>query len=384
MATTTGIRAAVALLCLTVARADVTYQQVSDDKCSCYLTNGTNGGYYSSHKFYDFRSLSQYAGISKSISTAHGNADAGATSDFFSSDKFTSAWEIQNWNNSARLNSGQVDATILFVNSPNNIYIEKNADPIPASQTYMTMRTARFDKFQSGCEIESKLFDYHYLSIRMFARTVGSPGAITAMFTYKGAEDITAVQESDLEIRTMDPPQFVQYTNQPAYLPSGSNIPQATRNVTLPRGLTYRDWAVWRLDWTPTTTMHYVNGEQVASLAFQNPRDPLQVFFNSWSDGGSWSGVMEVGDQAFMQIQWIEIVYNENSANATQGGSAAGSTGRIDDGSQCGSVCSIDDTPVVGTAVLIKSSARSLRDRGNCRTAMAYLTAVGAIVTMYM
>lgn len=360
-------RAIVALLYVSLASAQVTYQQVSDDKCNCYLTNGTDASYYSKHKFYDFRSLSQYAGVPKAITTVQGNAASDVTSDFFNSDGFTKAWEIQNWNNSVRLKSGQVDATVLFVNSPNNIFIERNKDPKPASDTYMTMRTARSAGFQSGAEIESKIMDYHYLSVRMFARTVGSPGAITAMFTYKGAEKITDVQESDLEIRTMDPPQSVQYTNQPAYTPGGGSIPQATRNITLPRGLTYRDWAVWRLDWTPTTTTHTVNGEQVASLAFQNPRDPLQVFFNSWSDGGSWSGVMEVGDEAFLQIQWIELVYNER-------GDALASRATNGD-PQCRNVCSIDESPTVGAAVLIKSSAWSVQSGVLHKTALAVVSA---------
>ncbi|KAJ1335322.1 endo-1,3-1,4-beta-glycanase ExoK [Microdochium nivale] len=372
MGVTLALRAGVALLGVSLVHAQATYQQVSDDKCNCYLTNGTDANYFSAHKFYDFRRLSQYAGVPKSLTSVQGNADADVTSDFFRSNGFTSAWEIQNWNNSARLNSGEVDATVLFVNSPNNIFIESNKDPKPASETYMTMRTARVGDFQTGAEIESKIADYHYLSVRMFARTVGSPGAITAMFTYKGAEQITGVQESDLEIRTMDPPQFVQYTNQPAYTPGGGGIPEATRNITMPRGLTYRDWAVWRLDWTPTTTTHFVNGEQVSSIAFQNPRDPLQVFFNSWSDGGSWSGVMKRGDEAFLQIQWIELVYNK-------AGDALASRATNGD-PQCGNVCSIDESSTVGAAVLIKSSGRSVQDGVLHKMVMATVSAIAVVI----
>ena len=42
--------------------------------------------------------------------------------------------------------------------------------------------------------------------------------------------------------------------------------------------------------WTPGSSDWYVNGEQVASIQFQAPVDPALILFNSWSNGGEWSG----------------------------------------------------------------------------------------------
>ncbi|RYP03469.1 hypothetical protein DL765_010483 [Monosporascus sp. GIB2] len=335
---------------------DASPQVVNDDQCQCYLTNGTNAQYFTKHKFFDFRSLSQYAGVPGIIQDAWDSSNADATSDYFLSDEWTDNWTTQNWNNSEQLDSGSIDASYLLVNSPNNIYIEANRDENAASDTYMTMRTSRLQRFQTAAEFESVATGLHYVSVRMFARTRGDPGAVTAMFTYRGAEKLADVQESDLEIRTMDPLETVQYTNQPSYTVDGDEIPEATRNVTLPRGLQWTDWAVYRMDWTPTTTTHYVDGEQVAAIEFQNPRDPSQIFFNCWGDGGSWSGVMRRGHEAFLQIQWIDMVYNQTTKNTARSDGDAPEQFDVlaeRDAGACSRVCSIDQTDKVGTTVLI-------------------------------
>ncbi|RYO76729.1 hypothetical protein DL762_002740 [Monosporascus cannonballus] len=335
---------------------DASPQVVNDDQCQCYFTNGTNAQYFTKHKFFDFRSLSEYAGVPGIIQDAWDSSHAHATSDYFLSDEWTDNWTTQSWNNSELLDSGSNDASYLLVNSPNNIYIEANRAEDAASDTYLTMRTSRLQRFQTAAEFESVATGLHYVSVRMFARTRGAPGAVTAMFTYRGAEELADVQESDLEIRTMDPLETVQYTNQPSYTVDGGEIPEATRNVTLPRGLQWTDWAVYRMDWTPTTTTHYIDGEQVAAIEFQNPRDPSQIYFNCWGDGGSWSGVMRRGHEAFLQIQWIDMVYNETTKNtARSDGDALEQfdvlAGR--DAGTCHRVCSIDQTGSVGTTVLI-------------------------------
>lgn len=41
------------------------------------------------------------------------------------------------------------------------------------------------------------------------------------------------------------------------------------------------------MDWTPGVTTWYVDGQLASTIPFQAPRDPSQVMFNSWSDGGS-------------------------------------------------------------------------------------------------
>ncbi|GAW19141.1 hypothetical protein ANO14919_086250 [Xylariales sp. No.14919] len=343
-------------------------KEVSDRQCNCYLTNDTSKNYFTTHDFFDFRALSQYAKVSSPIADPYDSSDADETSNYFLNDHWTNAWGIQRWNNSDTVDSG--DVPVLLVNSPNNIYIENNEDEDASSETFLTMRTLRYKDYQSAAEFESISKAYHFLSVRMYARTIGAPGAVTAMFTYRDDGDstkLTSVQESDLEIRTMDPKDKVQYTNQPSYNAAGYDIPQSTRNATTPVQADWTQWSVHRMDWSPKNTTWYIDGRQVASIAFQVPRDPSQVIFNAWSDGGEWSGNMTIGSEAYLQIQWIEIVYNSTGDAKTTDkrneDTALSLSNAKRDGEGCQNICSIDDTPTIGTPVLLQGAASKISDR---------------------
>lgn len=341
-------------------------KEVTDKQCDCYLTNDTSQNYFTTHAFFDFRALSQFARVPPAISDPDDSSEADETSPYFLDQDWTDVWGIQQWNNRDSVDSG--DVPVLLVNSPNNIYIEENQDDDPSSDTFLTMRTLRYRHFQSAAEFESISRAYHFLSVRMYARTLGAPGAVTAMFTYRddgNPSKLNSVQESDLEIRTMDPKDKVQYTNQPSYTKE-YDIPEATRNATTPVQADWTQWSVHRMDWTPKDTTWYIDGKQVASIAFQVPRDPSQVIFNAWSDGGEWSGNMSVGSEAYLQIQWIEIVYNQTGDEKTtdpdrrRDVSTAWSLPnmkRDDDEEGCQNVCSIDDTSTIGTPVLLQGAA---------------------------
>ncbi|KAK0742596.1 concanavalin A-like lectin/glucanase domain-containing protein [Schizothecium vesticola] len=364
--------AAVASLITTTYGA---FPLTSDSNCGCYKTNATKSNYFGHHKFWDFRSLHEHAKVPPPLDTFEGNERADATSPFFGGGQaWAATWAMQNWNNTELLqlkNTYVNDATIKMVNSFNNIYIESSHNETAGQAhnatgpwlngtapwlngtaspglTFMTMRTVRHDNFQSSAEFESRSAGYQFLSIRMYARTKGARGAVTAMFTYRAPptpHNMALVQEADLEIRTNDPPTYVSYTNQPAWNSTG-DIPEATRNVSLPSGRRWSDWAHYRMDWTPGSTTWFVNGQQHSSISFQAPRDPAHVMFNSWSDGGSWSGHMRPREEAYLQIQWIEIVYNNTD------------TGRERPG-KCVNVCSIDETTELGTPVLITGDSQS-------------------------
>jgi beta-glucanase (GH16 family) len=353
--------------------------------CHCFMTNGSEKAFFTNHLFYDFRDLPQFSGVPPVIRDINGSTQASATSNFFVSDAWNKDWTIQSWNNNDTIGKPGVDAKILLVNSPNNVYIQANNDVKPASKTYMTLRTKRFPTFQSAAEIESVSTAYRFVSLRMLARTIGSPGACTAMFTYRTAEELTNIQEADLEVRTMDPRNKIQYTNQPSYTVDGKDITEATRNASMPGNLQWSDWAVHRMDWTPDRSTWYVDGQQVASITFQAPKDASRVIFNSWSDGGSWSGAMAMYDEAYLQIQWVEMVYNttDEAVKRSDGSSGdidargwEGMLGQIFQGvgnaswegiagrlfrrevnRGCEIVCSIDETNLTGTPVIVENAA---------------------------
>jgi beta-glucanase (GH16 family) len=182
------------------------------------------------------------------------------------------------------------------------------------------------------------------------------------MFTYLDPDnDPNKVQEADIEILTRDPRNRVQYTNQPSTV-DGNDVPQATVNGTNPT-TEWTQWNVYRMDWMPKMTSWYVNGESVANISFQVPKDPTTLIVNMWSDGGVWTQNMSLYDEAYLQIQWMEFVYNTS-------GPYSGSKSRKRDGlgvggvlekrkgtPGCKVVCSVDDeVNVTGTPALLYNS----------------------------
>lgn len=108
------------------------------------------------------------------------------------------------------------------------------------------------------------------------------------------------------------------------------------------------------MDWIPENSTWYVDGQFLASIPLQTPGEPSQVFLNMWSDGGVWSGNMTLQDEAYLQIQWIDIVFNSTEPVARRGtalyqSSVENSTTQ----GECNVVCSIVAMNVTGTPVLL-------------------------------
>lgn len=102
----------------------------------------------------------------------------------------------------------------------------------------------------------------------------------------------------------------IQLTNQPSESASGHAPSQATLNATLPGGVEWSAWNECRYDWLPGLSSWYVNGASVGNISFQEPKNPAGLILNMWSNSGSWTRNMNIGAASYLQIQWIEIVYN--------------------------------------------------------------------------
>jgi len=272
--------------------------------------------------------------------------------------------------------------------------LEDSKDDDPSYKTYLTLRTHRLPDFQSAAEIDTREGNFQYLSLRMLARITGSPGACAGIFTYLANDDPNKVQEADIEILTSGPRNMVQYTNQPSDSDSGHPLDRATRNATNPGS---RDWTLWntyRYDWTPETSAWYVNGESVANISFQVPRDPTQVILNMWSDGGAWTGNMTDYDQAYFQVQWLQMVYNTSGpyAGDTKKRDVSDAKGalpmeRREDPKGCALVCSVDDAvQTLGTPAFLYNdtdSGMGLRlGEGTSALAWVPLLVAGAAILM--
>lgn len=103
----------------------------------------------------------------------------------------------------------------------------------------------------------------------------------------------------------------------------------------------------------------FVDGELAAENGFQAPRDPAGVILNMWSNGGTWTGNMTVYDEAFLQIQWVEMVFN----------TSVSISGRLNEEKakeeRCETVCSVDENvTVIGSPAILWSNAGILKPMG--------------------
>ncbi|KAH8805811.1 concanavalin A-like lectin/glucanase domain-containing protein [Xylogone sp. PMI_703] len=358
-----------------------TKHERSDHECALFVTTGPTSSYFTHHRFYDFRSLLPVAGtfnggditsaIPAIISSPNISVNEDVTNEYFRSQVWTPNWEIQAWSRNLTpmtLNTdANTDPGVLasMVMSSNNVYIEideesqnektekeQNAitvrntirDSKENYSTHLTLRTARLETFQTAAEIDSTLKDYQFLSVRFEALVKGPVGACAGMFTYHAlpasfsnnstldSNTTTAaatVQESDIEILTSDPSSSIHFTNQPSQDASGHAIPGATTNTTITSSsggkrktknaasFDRSKWNIYRMDWTADQTAWYVNGISVANISINVPRDPMGLVVNMWSDGGGWSGEMEVGEAAFLQVKWIEVVFNVSDGSSS-------------------------------------------------------------------
>lgn len=114
----------------------------------------------------------------------------------------------------------------------------------------------------------------------------------------------------------------------------------------------------------------------LAFLMGQGPGDVRSLLQESGMltlrSGGSWSGNMSVGKEAYLQIQWIELVYNTTGS----------STSKRDDQS-CFNICSIDETEKIGAPVLLQGSASSILGQMGSFAGMVSWVSVLSMVTAF-
>lgn len=96
-------------------------QKDNAPRCECFRTNGSTH-YFANHIFRDFRNIGGNSGdVPAIITDVDRSVAAQATSKYFLSDAWQDIWVTQSWNNSAVMEENS--ATVLMVNSPNNVYI---------------------------------------------------------------------------------------------------------------------------------------------------------------------------------------------------------------------------------------------------------------------
>ena len=162
--------------------------------------------------------------------------------------------------------------------------------------------------------------------MRMLARIRGASGAVAGFFTYHN--DTT---ESDIEIPTGGALNQLHCSNQPTTNPdTNAPIEGATFNVSLQDHQPASAWNNYRMDWTPGRSVWYVNGVQSADTRVNVPDTESRIILNLWSNGGNFSGRMTTGEEAWFDIQWVELVFNSTASPSLQ---------------KKGTACSVEKSP---------------------------------------
>ncbi|KAL3485328.1 concanavalin A-like lectin/glucanase domain-containing protein [Aspergillus germanicus] len=254
---------------------------------------------YANRIYHDFRSLNKCGSASEpaNITTDAESAAATVQSGYLTSEAWINDFGIQVWGSPA-----SKDAPIRKLNSNANVYIHRDAS---STSSHLTLRAYRNENFISSAEVESKVHNMFHASIRVRARVRGDAGVCAGIFTYYDDDN-----ESDIEILTRDPTNHIRYTNQPGLDDEGNEIPGASVDAVMAGGAVWNEWNDHRLDWAEDLSTWYLNGELVHNKTYGVPSQPSLAILNMWGNGGVWTGDMDVGAAAYLDIEWIEILYN--------------------------------------------------------------------------
>lgn len=166
----------------------------------------------------------------------------------------------------------------------------------------------------NGTQFAGEIFwrpaDMDAVSMRVSARITGDSGAVAGFFTYHND-----TQESDIEVLTRDGGSSVHVTNQPTLDGNDQPIADSTFNESMPWLKTVDEFSVYRLDWFPNigVSAWYVDGAMLKSSEVNVPFEASTLMIDMWSNGGSWSGDMQVWGEAKLEIQWIELAFNAST-----------------------------------------------------------------------
>ncbi|KAL2862185.1 glycoside hydrolase family 16 protein [Aspergillus lucknowensis] len=294
----------------------------SHSPCDCYLVSGSDPGYFTNYKFWDFRNVSlPHSPGDKPNAQDPSNAWEAQTT-LLSESTFKNEWHAQSWSRDT-----MDDSTVSMANSHRNAFFAPH--PQIPDTTQLVLRTTQLSNYSSTAEIESLQANFYRCSLRVRMRLMsrdavsGVPGntktddinkvpkgACAGIFTYRSASC-----ESDLEFLTSDPPNTIHYANQPDYDAVNSLfIPNASQVVTtLPSP--WSSWVTHRMDWLANATVWYADNKRQASVTYGVPDRPSILALNLWSDGGSWTGDMAVNQSVYMGIEWIEVAYNTSTVD---------------------------------------------------------------------
>ncbi|CAN9419696.1 unnamed protein product [Alternaria alternata] len=247
---------------------------------------------YDFYRFYDFRSIPDNIDGDAAAASSYGKSytateSANGQSKIIEAAPWNSGWNARDW----------------FRPSPKNDTIDMHYKPSRVS----------INGSQLAAELDFSEYNATFASIRMSARIHGASGAIAGFFTY---HDDTS--ESDIEISTGGSADEVHYSNQPTTDPdTGVPIDGATFNVSMEAHQPTSTWNNYRLDWVDGRSAWYMNGAQSADTEVNVPDKESMIILSLWSNGGTFSGRMDIGQDAWFDVQWVELLFNTSTSTNT-------------------------------------------------------------------
>ncbi|CAA9957150.1 Glycoside hydrolase family 16 protein [Pyrenophora teres f. maculata] len=329
-------------------------------ECTRFSTNGTVAATYDYYRFFDFRqlrgSLDETAASSSSREDGVKITESSkGQSKIVAAAPWNADWTPRDW-----FRPAPKEDTVDMYYTPSQITINNDAESTKEQSTYLTLHTTRLPNgTQLAAELDFAEHNATFASMRMLARIRGASGAVAGFFTYHN--DTT---ESDIEIPTGGASNELYCSNQPTTDPD-TNVPiqGATFNVSLEAHEPASAWNSYRMDWTSGRSVWYVNGVQSADTEVNVPDTESRIILNLWSNGGNFSGRMATGEEAWFDIQWVELLFNTTASPSSQ---------------DKGTACSVEKTP--GSPV--PSSSVRLQDRmPGCLWWMVGLVSAVSLVT---
>ncbi|PKS05441.1 hypothetical protein jhhlp_008817 [Lomentospora prolificans] len=298
------------------------------EECSAFTTDA--GSIFTHQRFYDFRNLS-------TITVRSGEGSVSANSSKSVGDYWTQDWHVTDlfkWEahdgwapilyspeTIARSLARPCTIRSIFTAGDAHTFIEQDGDGTVLEFTTTQLQNGT----QKSAEMRFREYNVTSLSLRVRARVTGSPGACSGFFTY-----YNDTQETDIEVLTRDPVDLFHGSCQPTHDARGRSIPETSLNISMTddgAGTSREEWNTYRLDWLPGQSLFYLNGIQLAQTKKNVPVSESQLIISMFGNGGSWSGPMDVGNTATLEVQWINFAFNSTAASPASGGA----TCNIDD-----------------------------------------------------
>ncbi|KAM0288733.1 hypothetical protein ACHAO9_006796 [Fusarium lateritium] len=273
-------------------------EQAAED-CVAFSIDGPNDATFQFYRFCDFRNAPTTDRMPSGDPAASDREEDGPLE--IGKVITDSSW-MDDWRTTSRYPGPVNDMSLARHYVPGHVFIDK-----PQDEAQMVLYTNRLrNNTQQGGEVYFTEALVDSISLRVKARVTGAPGAVAGFFTY-----FNDTQDSDIEVLTQDEDNRVHYSNQPTENTTiSTTIPGTTHNET--RSGSYQDWTVYRLDWLRDQGLSawYIDGKLAKTSRVNVPVTPSTVYINMWSSGGSFSGRMDYGANATLEIQWIQMAFN--------------------------------------------------------------------------